>query len=345
MKKVNIMNKLYSLTKLKTLILSGVILFFACGEKIVSFKGGSVSISDIQKAAESDMFKLHKQEYEIKKRFAYEVALQKIIQLEAKKKKVSKQILIESYVEKNFEPPSEKTLKDYYSYKKQSLGKSFQEARQQIYEQVVQYTKKNLENRYRQELAKAYDLKFDLKEPLTPVVSIDTKKEPFFGNPKAKVVIVEYSDLECPYCQRMQSDAQKIREQYKDKIKWVFKDFPLSFHRNARKAHIAINCALQQDKFFEYQSKIFKPNADLSPQNLIASASNIGINIEQFEKCLADPNGELSREIDMDIETGSKSGVSGTPTVFVNGRISNSFRSYEGMKQVIEAELSQMGVN
>lgn len=330
----------------KSLLVFLSVLFASCWNKtVVSFEGGSISAQDIQEEAQSKMFKLRKEEYEIQKRVAYDMALKEIVKLEAKKKKLNEKVLVETYVEKNFQPPTEATLQEYYKYNQKSFNKSFQAARQEIHEQVARYTKKNLEDRYYQELAKNYKLRVELKEPLPPHVEIDTKNEPFWGNSNAKVVVVEYSDFECPYCQRMQPDAQRIRKEYKDKIKWVFKDFPLSFHRNARKAHIAANCASEQDKFFEYQSKIFVPSADLSPQNLMTSASDIGLNITQFKKCLADQNGERSKEIDVDIQTGSESGVRGTPTVFINGRLATQFRSYQGMKQAIDEELERVGVN
>ena len=315
------------------------------GKTVISFKGGSVSTQDIQEQVESEMFKLRKQEYEIQRRIAYDMALEEIIKLEAKEKKVNAKVLVEAYVEKNFEPPTEEMLQSFYKYNQKQIGKPFSAARQEIHKQAVQYIKKNLGDRYKQELAKKYDLQIKLKAPLPPHVEIDIKNEPFWGNPNAKVVVVEYSDIECPYCQRIQSDARKIREEYKEKIKWVFKDFPLSFHQNARKAHIATNCALEQKKYFEYQAKVFVPSANLSPQTLMNSASSLGLNMTQFKKCLADQNGERSKEIDEDIKSGSQNGVNGTPTIFVNGRLSTDFRSYTGMKRVLDEELDRAGVN
>ena len=332
--------------KLRLFLTLALVLTTSCLDKtIVSFNGGSVSTQDIQERAESEMFKLRKQEYEIQRRIAYDMAIQQIIKLEAEEKKLNEKVLVEAYVEKNFEPPTEDMLQNFYKYNQKRINKSFSAARPEIYQQAVQYIKKNIEDRYYQELAKKYELKVQIKSPLPPRMEIDVKDEPFWGKPDSKVVVVEYSDIECPYCQRMQSDAQKIREEYKEKIKWVVKDFPLSFHQNARKAHIAANCALEQKKYFEYQSKIFVPGANLSPQTLVNSAKSLGLNITQFKKCLVDQNGERSKEIDEDIKSGSQNGVSGTPTIFVNGRLSTEFRSYSGMKKVLDEELNRMGVN
>ena len=324
----------------------GVMLLFSCGiGKAVSFKGGSVSIHEVNEKADAELFRLKKQEHDIKSKIARELAIEKIIALEAKKRRVNKATLIEAYVEKNFEPPKEEMLRQFYTYNKERLGTSFANARDEIYIQAVDYIKSNLKNKYYQELSKNYKLNIMLKAPVAPSIKIDLQEEPFWGNPKAKVVVVEYSDFECPYCQRIQPDARRIRREYKDKIKWVFKDFPLSFHRKARKAHIAANCANQQKKFHEYQEKIFSSDFDLSVPSLLKVAGQVGLNQSRFQKCLADKNGAISKEIDEDIKMGSQNGVGGTPTMFVNGKVSPEFRSYNAMKKVLDKELKLLGVN
>ena len=323
-----------------------VMLLFSCGtDKAVSFKGGSVSIHEVNEKAGAELFRLRQQEHDIKSKMAREIAIEKIIALEAKKRQVNKATLIEGYVEKNFEPPKEEMLRQFYTYDKGRLGASFADARDEIYIQAVDYIKSSLKNKYYQELGKNYKLNITLKAPVAPSVKIDLKEEPFWGNSKAKVVVVEYSDFECPYCQRIQPDARRIRREYKDKIKWVFKDFPLSFHRKARKAHVAANCANQQKKFHEYQEKIFGSDFDLSVPSLLKVASQVGLNQSQFQRCLADKNGAISKEIDEDIKMGSQNGVGGTPTMFVNGKVSPEFRSYDTMKKILDEELKLLGVN
>ncbi len=324
----------------------GVVLLFSCGGgKVISFEGGSVSMREVNEKASSELFRLRRQEHDTKLRIAREIAVKKIIALEAKKKKVNRKTLIETYVEKNFEHPEEKMLRQFYTYNKERFNKPFPSVRDEIYVQVVDYIKSNLKNRYYQELSKNYKLNIVLKAPTTPSVEIDLREEPFWGNPKAKVIVVEYSDFECPYCEKIQSDAQRIRREYKDKIKWVFKDFPLSFHQKARKAHIAVNCANQQKKFSEYQEKIFSAEFDLSIPSLLKAASQVGLNPSQFRECLSDRNGAISKEIDEDIQSGSQNGVGGTPTMFVNGKISPKFRSYDNMKKILDEELRLLGVN
>ena len=331
--------------RLGCLLLASASLLFCGVDDVVTFKGGAVSSEEVEKEAESELFKLKKREYEIKQRIARRIAVRKIIELEAIRKKVNKETLVEAYVEEKFQPPSEDMLLQFYNYRKSSLGeKTFDEARDEVYGEAVDYLKKNLKNRYHQELSKNYELKVLLSEPEVPVMKIDITKEPFWGQPDAKIVVVEYSDFECPYCQRMQTDAQRIRNEYKDKIKWVFKDFPLNFHKKAKKAHIAANCAHEQGKFFDYQEKLFV-DSNLSPENLVNTASGVGLNMTQFNECLADKNGDVAKEIQGDIEDGSKNGVSGTPTVFVNGKISSGFRSYQGMKNILERELARIKIN
>ena len=129
-------------------------------------------------------------------------------------------------------------------------------------------------------------------------------------------------------------------EKYPDKVKLVFKHFPLRNHKYARKAAAASLAADRQGKFWEYQDQLFKNFSKLSDQKMQEIAHQISLDEGQFQKNMNDP--KILAKISKDIQDGNKAGVRGTPTVFVNGRLLRQ-RSLEGFNSVIEKELQKTG--
>jgi protein-disulfide isomerase len=155
----------------------------------------------------------------------------------------------------------------------------------------------------------------------TPVdVMLDTD-DPVVGSPGAEVVILEFSDFECPFCRRYQTQVYpEIRERYIDtgKVRYVFRDFPLGFHAQARPAAVAANCAARQGKFEEVKTALFQNQRRLGSELYAELAAAHDLAGDLFEQCLENP--DLDAEIDKDLAYGQTVGVSGTPTFFI-GRI------------------------
>ena len=127
-------------------------------------------------------------------------------------------------------------------------------------------------------------------------------------------------------------------EQYPKSVKLVKKPFPLAMHKMARPAAIAALAAGDQGKFWEYNDKLFENYNKLSNQNFLTFAEEIGLDVEAFKKSLADP--KHAQAVVKHTRDGSSAGVTGTPTIFVNGRRLNN-RSLDGFKQLIDGELKK----
>lgn len=143
-------------------------------------------------------------------------------------------------------------------------------------------------------------------------------QDPFFGPENAEVTIVEYSDFQCPYCTRVVPTINQIKEKYGDRVKIVFKDFPLSSHPYAQKAAEAAQCAHEQGRFWEYHDTLFANQGSLGIASLKQYASGLGLDTEQFNSCLN--SGKYAAEVQEDFSDGRAAGVSGTPTFFINGK-------------------------
>jgi protein-disulfide isomerase len=162
------------------------------------------------------------------------------------------------------------------------------------------------------------------KDPMAENRSkLQIKDAPIWGDPKAPITMVEFSDFECPVCRSLHDVLKGLLANY-PQVRLVFKDFPLERHPWALSAAIAGRCSYNQDPkaFWKLYDLIYDHQDVISPENSYAKltdyASQIGLNPDTFKTCLASP--EAAAAIDASRENGLALQVSSTPTIFINGR-------------------------
>ncbi len=172
-------------------------------------------------------------------------------------------------------------------------------------------------------------------------VSADADDDPFLGNPDAPVVIIEFSDYECPFCGRFWSDTlPSLESEYIDtgKVKFVYRDFPLtSIHPMAMPAAEAAECVGEQggdEAYFQMHDKIFANQQLLSVDNLKSWASELGYNIEN---CL--DSGEMRDEVQNDLRDATAAGGRGTPYFIINDQPLSGAQPFSAFKQIIDSQL------
>ncbi len=173
-----------------------------------------------------------------------------------------------------------------------------------------------------------------------PIGLLDTIDDPYIGGKDAKVIIVEFSDFQCPYCLSAYYTLKDIREKYGDKIKFVYRDMPNdAIHPHARKAAEAGECAQEQGKFWELHDMIFENQlVDISVPAIKRFASEIGLDTKSFNTCL--DSGKYAEEVEQDLTTGIIAGVTGTPTFFINGYILTGTNTYDRFVNTIDELLA-----
>jgi protein-disulfide isomerase len=167
--------------------------------------------------------------------------------------------------------------------------------------------------------------------------------DPYLGNKSAKVVIVEFSDFACPYCARFENEVlPRILSEYEDKIMFVYKDFPLPIHgESAVMAAMAARCAGDQGKYWEYHKLLFQRQAQWTKNITMLNtyAKELGLNIEEFKTCL--DSRKYENEVNMDKKDGMALGVTGTPTIFINGIKLVGYQPFDRVSEIIESELAK----
>jgi len=153
--------------------------------------------------------------------------------------------------------------------------------------------------------------------PDTTPKEIPIQGSPVLGPDNAKMVLVEFIDLQCPYCAQWAQDLEQFQKENKGDVKVIYKHFPLSFHPEARNAAAAALAAGNQGKFWEYRFLIASQLKEFKDSTYMAVAKNLGLEMTKFTQDRKDSS--IYKLIDRDMELGRKIGVEGTPTLFING--------------------------
>jgi len=138
------------------------------------------------------------------------------------------------------------------------------------------------------------------------------------GDHKAAVELLEYGDYQCPYCGQAYPIIKAVQKKLKGELRFVFRNFPLSeVHPYAFNAAVAAEAAALQGKFWEMHDVIYEHQNRLTSEALFGYAQKIGLDVERFKEDIQKES--LSKRVEGDFESGVRSGVNGTPGLFING--------------------------
>lgn len=306
---------------------------------VATVDGQSITKKDLEDAAAGQMGRLQAQVYQIHKVTLDNLIGDKLVEAAAKKAGKSTEAFMKEEVDSKIAAPSDDELKAFFDGNKaQMSGKSFAEMKDQIRDFLSSSQRRQLEGALAQRLHDAAKIETKIEPPRTKV---ETGNAPGKGPASASVTIVEFSDFQCPFCGRSRATVKQILDTYGDKVRYVFRDFPLSFHKQATKAHEAAHCAGDQDKYWEMNAKLFESQTALDVAQLKGYAKTFELDQKAFDDCL--DSGKYTKQVEADVEYGASVGVSGTPAFFVNGVPLTGARPFADFKQIIDDELKRKG--
>jgi protein-disulfide isomerase len=243
--------------------------------------------------------------------------------------------LLKRHVGNQVKEPSEETLRIYYL--NINTDQPYSVLRPKIVERIHSLEEKKYGAEYMKSLREKKKVVVFLEPPREEVAVGDT---PVMGPAAAPVTIVEFADYQCPYCRAVEPTLNQLREQYKDKIRYSYRDFPLPMHPYAEKAAEASRCAGEQGQFWPYHDRIFTGDAEgLSDSNLRATAAALKLDSDKFGKCL--DSGKEQAAVEKDLDQGKNLGVSGTPSFFINGYYVSGAISYADLRELVDQQLTQ----
>ncbi len=292
---------------------------------------------DLASSVEGQLQPLRSQEYDIKRKALDSLIEQKMLENAAKAKGLTTDQLIQQEVAAKVKDPSDDVILGFYLAQSGRINRPLDDAlKAQLRESIKQAQTRQLREDYIKSLREANKVVVLLSPPRVQVAH-DPKR--LLGNAKAPVMIVEFSDYQCPYCHQVEPTVKAVLAKYGDKISLSYRDFPLTaIHPYAMGAAEASRCAEEQGKFWEYHDQLFTASK-LEKDDLIGYARNLKLDDKQFESCLTTE--KYKADIDKDEQEGRKAGVNGTPGFFINGVFVNGAKPESEFTSIIDDELGR----
>jgi len=303
-------------------------------------EGDQISLAEIDESIQGRLSKIRTEEYNIRRTALDQRIEELLLENEAKSRGVSVDELIKTEIDDKAGEVTDQEIQRFYDANKardRSIqGKTLEQVTPQIRESLQQQKSNARRTEYVAELKAASNVKVMLQPPRADVPV--PEGEPSKGPVDAPIAMVLFSDYQCPYCKRAEATVDQVLAEYGDKIRLVFRDYPLAFHKRAVPAAIAARCAGQQDQYWPYHDNLIKINGDLSDEDLRKRAQDIQLDMEAFTACY--DNNEVEPAVQTSIEEASALGVTGTPTFFINGRMMVGAKPYQDFVSIIEEELA-----
>ncbi len=313
------------------------------GQVVARVNGKVITAGELHSEA-ADQFDQLDREYQQRKHEIAEGQLKKMVQdrlvdAEAAARGISKDAVLAEI------KPAPVTDADADAFYEKNKAQMPPRPKDTLIPQIKQYLQQTGQVEAREKYFKTLEDKYKVDYMFEPMrVEVAAAGYPARGPASAPVTIVEFSDFQCPFCSRITPTLEQVVTKYGNKVRLVFRQFPLPMHPNAAKAAEASLCANEQGKFWEMHDAMFKDQAGLAVDGLKSKAAGIaGLNAANFNSCL--DSGKETQAVQSDMKAGTKAGVNGTPAMFVNGRFISGVVSPDDLSKVIDDELKRKGAS
>lgn len=307
-------------------------------EKVAEVNGTPIFSTEVDQKLGNNLAQLEQQIFTMRQKQLDSMIDQRLLEAEAARRGVTVGALLEAEVTSRVAPVTSQEAEKLYKDNAGKLQGDFKSLEPQLKTYMSAQRMQARRQEYVKTLRTAAKVSVHLKPPPVFRSEIALEGAPVRGNSAAPVTIVEFSDFHCPFCRNAQSSLSGVRAKYGDRVKFVFRDFPLDgLHPKAQVAAAAAHCASEQGKFWEFYDRLFQ-ESDTSDGATQRLAKELGMDTKKFEACTA--SGKYKAQILASVEEGIRLGVTATPTFFVNGRILVGAQPLDAFIKVIDEELA-----
>lgn len=293
-----------------------------------------ISEDDLNRAVGNKLMKLRTEEYNLRRSVLETLIEERLLAAEAARRGMTPDALVKSEIESRVTTQTAAEIEPFYEASKQRFGAmSPEEAMDQIAANMRARSVEKRRAEFVASLRNAARVKVLLKPPRTVVDATGPSR----GAPNAPVTIVEFSDFECQFCGRSVATLKKVEQAYGDKVRVVYRDFPLESHRGAIRAAEAAHCAADQEKFWPMHDKLYSKQG-VTEADIRRYATDLGLDAEKFGTCLQ--SGKFTANWKASQAEGVRAGVVSTPTFFINGRMVAGAAPFDHFARIIEEELA-----
>lgn len=315
----------------------------SAGDVVATVGGTTITLGEVdgralaEPAANFGGLSLAQALYEARREVLDQMIGNRLIEADARARGADRGALVQQEITAKVTTPSDEDVAAWYRANQQRVQGA-------TLEQVAAPIRSLLLEERTAAAREAYVTRLKAATPVTvtldpPRLAVSDAGRPARGPSNAPIQIVEFSDFECPFCFRANPTIAELFSAYGDRVRLVYRHFPLPNHPNARPAAEAAACANEQGRFWEYHDRLFANQARLGAADLKQHAAELGLDATKFNACV--DSRRFQKEVDADIDAGQALGISGTPHFFINGRPLGGAQPFEHFKAVIDDELGR----
>ena len=302
---------------------------------VARVSGADLTLTDLKQLEGGKLLQAQYQYYLNERKALEELIDNRLLADEARKRNISLDQLLDTEVYKGVKDPTEDQLEVYYEGL--DTQDSFTSVRDDVLQHIRELRRTKARAAFVEQLRKQAQINIML---MPPSAHVDIAKAYTHGDSNAPVVLVEFADYQCPYCQKVNPQIQQLKKEYGDNLTVIFKDFPLPMHHSSEKAAEASRCAGEQGKFWEYHDVLFY-SKEIEVDALKEHARVLKLDGDRFDTCL--DSGAEAAAVKKDLDEAKSLGLTGTPSFFVNGHFFSGVVDYAALKDIVNQQLNLAG--
>ena len=307
--------------------------------KAAQVNGVTITAADVDAKLGNNLAQLQEEIYALRQKQLAAMIDQRLVEDEAAKRGITAAALVQAEVTSKVTAVTDAEAAAFYAENKARLQADLPTLQPQIKAYLTTQRVQAQQQAFFQTLRAAAKIETFLAAPPIFRAAVVTSGSPVRGAAAAPVTIVEFSDFHCPYCKRVQPVVDQVLAKYRDKVRLVFRDYPIdALHPQARAASEAARCATEQGKFWEFHDMLLKNEPDATPAALDRLARNIGLDVAAFADCRMSE--KYKAAVEASNQEGAALGITGTPTFFINGRMLVGAQPVEAFSKIIDEELA-----
>ena len=301
---------------------------------VAEVNGDKLTVADLEQKEATELLQSRYKYYQAERKALDDLIDQHLLEVQARQENLTVDQLLKREVNSTLKAdPTEDQLRIYYE------GVDTDQPFEAMREQILQHIREARYNKARAAYVKSLRSHAQITIAMTsPSAPVEVSRSPVRGNRDAPVVLVEFADYQCPYCQKIHSDLEKLQKEYGNRLALVYKDYPLPMHPYAQKAAEAARCAGNQGKFWEFHDMLFA-GKKLQPADLKEQAHTLNLDEQQFDKCVVE--GLAAADVAKDADEARSLGITGTPSFFINGHFFSGVLSYAALRDIVEQQLAR----
>jgi protein-disulfide isomerase len=308
---------------------------------VAKFGDRVIRQAEVDEKVSDELSKLQEQIYDLRSEAAERIAIEALVEQQAKAAGISDDEWLAKNVESGLPEPTDEAMRELFDKARGRLpdGVGYDDVKPQLRQALMREGRAKKAREVFGKLKKDAGYTLVLEAPPMQRKVVDTSG-PTRGGKAAKIVIVEFADFQCPYCARAHETVMTVLKAYGEKVRIVFRHYPLANHPRAPRAAEATACADEQGKFWELHDSLFE-SQELDEDALAMQAKRVGVDEKKFSECLS--SGRMGAVVKRDLAAGQAAGVSGTPAFFINGLQLSGAQPEEAFRKLIDAELARLG--